>query len=86
VDVRTPNEFAQSHVPGAVNVPLPDIPDGVLQRVPDKDRPLLLHCLGGGRSGLAQRPLRRAGYTRVFNLGSHGRAARIVKSGENPGH
>lgn len=51
VDVREPNEFAEGHIPGAVNLPLSRFsPD----RLPDAGgRKLVLNCLGGKRSGQA---------------------------------
>lgn len=51
VDVREPDEFAEGHIPGAVNVPLSGFsPD----QLPEADgRQLVLNCLGGKRSGLA---------------------------------
>ena len=55
-----------------------DLGDGVPQRVKDKNQVLLLHCLSGGRSGLAKRQLKKMGYTHVFNLGSYSRASQIV--------
>lgn len=51
VDVREQDEFAQGHIPGAVNVPLSGFsPD----RLPDgSGKTLVLNCLGGKRSGMA---------------------------------
>ena len=74
VDVRTPAEFAGGSVPGAINVPLAALPDAMTIHAPDKDLVLLLHCRSGGRSAMAARKLRSAGYTRVFNVGSFGQA------------
>ncbi len=81
VDVRNPGEFEQRHVPGAINLPLSGLPASVLERIPDKQQPLLLHCLGGGRSAVAQRLLRANGYRYAYNLGSLGRAERIARTG-----
>lgn len=79
IDVRTPVEFNDRHVPGALNMPLSTLPGGLQSACPNKDQVLLLHCLGGGRSALARRRLKGRGYTRVFNLGSYRRTERIVR-------
>ena len=47
-------------------------------RATDKDNPVLLHCAGGVRSGMARTRLRKLGYSKACNLGSYGRAASIV--------
>lgn len=77
VDVRTSEEFAQGSAPGAINIPLATLPDAMAIHAPDKDRVLLLHCRSGGRSAMAARKLRSAGYTRVFNVGSFGQAQKL---------
>jgi len=82
VDVRTPEEFAGGRVPGAINVPLSTLPDGMASHAPDKNHVLLLHCRSGGRSSMAARKLRTAGYTRVFNVGSFGRAQGLGTEGK----
>ena len=79
IDVRSPEEFQSGHLDGAVNIPLGDLRDQIARHAPDKDRPLLLHCLGGTRSGMGRRTLRQLGYKNVFNLGSLGRAGRILR-------
>lgn len=78
IDVRTAPEFRSGQVPGAVNIPLNELGAQPSRKLPDKDQALLLHCLSGGRSGLAKRILKQAGYTQVYNLGSFSRANRIV--------
>lgn len=77
VDVRTPDEFAGGSVPGAINVPLADLPGAMTKHAPDKNCVLLLHCRSGGRSAMAARKLRSAGYTRVFNVGSFSQAQKL---------
>ena len=62
VDVREPDEYAQGHVPGSVNLPLSRIrsAEDVLT---DYDAPLFVYCLSGGRSGQAVSVLTRMGFT-----------------------
>ncbi|MBL9126560.1 MAG: rhodanese-like domain-containing protein [Verrucomicrobiales bacterium] len=79
VDVRSPAEFAQDHVEGAVNVPLGEIAQHIAQAVPDRRTPVLAYCQGGGRSAIASHRMRALGYERVYNLGSLGRAKSLVR-------
>jgi phage shock protein E len=80
VDVRTPDEYRGGHLPDAVNIPLDQLRETLPRQVPDKSRVLLLHCLSGGRSGVAKHQLKGMGYTNSFNLGSYARAQKIVKA------
>lgn len=80
VDVRTAAEFKSRHLPGAVNIPLGDLSNEAPRHLPDKGRGLLLHCLSGARSGVARQRLMALGYMNVHNLGSYGRAQKIVRS------
>ena len=68
VDVRTRQEFAGGHIPGAVNVPLTELGD-FMDSVPDTDTPVYVHCLSGGRSRQAVSKLKKMGYTNVCNIG-----------------
>ena len=68
LDVRTVDEYAEGHIPGSINIPL-DTVASVLERIPDKDTPLVVHCLSGGRSGKAVAFLKKLGYTQVKNIG-----------------
>ena len=78
IDVRTAGEFRAGHLPQAVNIDLAELRAELPRLVPDRNRVLLLHCLSGGRSALGTRVARSLGYAQVFNLGSLGRARRIV--------
>jgi phage shock protein E len=78
VDVRTPGEFGRDAVPGAVNIPLSVLAEEAPRQFPDRSTVLLLHCLSGGRSQMGCRKLRALGYSRVYNLGSVGRARSLV--------
>ena len=68
IDVRDPAEYATGHVLGAKNLPLArlDTPAGELAK--RKDRPVIIYCDGGERSGKATAVLKKQGYTRVANL------------------
>lgn len=73
VDVRTPAEFAQGHVPGSVNIPLDQLPlrAGEL----DPRQPVLLCCASGARSGMAKQLLDRQGFVLTRNAGPWTRLA-----------
>ncbi|WP_337843819.1 rhodanese-like domain-containing protein [Thermus sp.] len=66
VDVRTPMEFAQGHVPGAVNLPVEEVSRWA-KDLP-KDRPVYLYCRSGNRSRQAAEHLARQGYRNLYNL------------------
>ena len=68
IDVRSVEEFGAGHVPGAVNIPLHTLPLR-LSEVGPTDKPVVLYCLSGGRSGQAADLLRRSGYVEVINVG-----------------
>lgn len=78
VDVRSEAEFQEHHLPGAINVPLDRLKAEIGRVAPDREKPLLLHCLSGGRSGIGRQSLKSMGYSRVYNLGGYGRAEGIV--------
>jgi phage shock protein E len=82
VDVRNAGEFSGCHLPKAVNIPLGELQGSLPKRVKDKNQILLLHCLSGTRSGIAKRQMKAMGYPNVFNLGSYGRARKIVSKSE----
>jgi phage shock protein E len=78
IDVRSEGEFKERHLAGAVNIPLDRLRDEIARVAPNKEQPLLLHCLSGGRSGMGTARLKKLGYRHVFNLGSYGRAEKLL--------
>ena len=66
VDVREPGEFAEAHIPGAVNYPLSRFT--AIFRNLDRHKEIVLICRSGNRSGIAQQFLVAQGYTRTRNL------------------
>ena len=72
VDVRTAQEFATGHIPGAVNIPVQEL-GRRMEELGAKERPIVVYCRSGNRSGSAARMLRSAGYSEVHDLGSMSR-------------
>ena len=68
VDVRTPEEFAAGHLPGAVNIPVDELPRR-FSELGSPEKPLVVYCRSGARSGRAERLLKERGFQDVFNLG-----------------
>ncbi|MBP7401112.1 MAG: rhodanese-like domain-containing protein [Clostridia bacterium] len=69
VDVRTPEEFASSHIPGAENIEYTGIVEALAARGVPKDQRIYLYCRSGNRSSIAAGTLAKAGYTAVTDFG-----------------
>lgn len=69
VDVRSPAEFKEEAYPGAINIPLPLLPLRMKELEP-RDRPIVLYCASGARSGQGVRFLKQNGFTDVINAGA----------------
>ncbi len=72
VDVRSPGEFGDAHLPGAVNIPAPDVQKRAGE-IGKPDSPVVVYCASGMRSAAAARTLKALGYSQVFDLGSMSR-------------
>lgn len=68
-DVRTPGEYAEGHVPGAINIPLDQVQDRVAEFQEHKGKEIYLICRSGGRSGQAGRYLETQGLQAVNIMG-----------------
>jgi rhodanese-related sulfurtransferase len=66
IDVRTPEEYAAGHIPGALNIPF----DQVAERISEVDTPhgVALYCMVGPRARKGEAALLDAGYTSVLHL------------------
>lgn len=82
IDVRTGEEFAAGHVPGAINVPLDVIEQKIAEIVPEKSQPFALYCRSGNRSAQAITILHAAGYESMVNLGGIGDYSGPLESGQ----
>ena len=69
IDVRTPAEYANGHLPQAQHIPFDTIEVGVAELGLAKSAPIYLYCAVGGRADKARRTLLAQGYTNVTNLG-----------------
>ena len=68
LDVRTPQEHREGHIPGSKNIPLQAI-DKAADLVENKDTALYVYCHSGARSRQAASLLQRMGYRNVKNIG-----------------
>ena len=66
VDVRNPGEAAAGMIPGAVNIPVNQLPDRLGEL--DRARPTVVYCAGGYRSSVAASLLRQRGFTDVSDI------------------
>ena len=69
VDVRTPGEFAEGRIPGALNIPLDTIGPGTRTALPDFATPLFVYCRSGMRSRAACAKFAELGYGDVCDIG-----------------
>ena len=69
LDVRTPEEFSERHIPGAINIPNETIGTEEILELPDKEQLILVYCRSGNRSKQASEKLVRLGYTNIVEFG-----------------
>lgn len=69
VDVRTPQEYADGHIPGAINIPVETIGADKPAELADTDAELVVYCRTGVRSKQASDKLVDLGYTNVNDMG-----------------
>ena len=71
LDVRSPEEFAEGHIPGAINVPYDQIAANLDSLASFLTAEVVVYCRTGRRAGVAEKALREAGFTRVMDLEGH---------------
>ena len=69
LDVRTPEEFSEKHIPGAINIANETIGSEEIPELPDKDQLILVYCRSGNRSKQASEKLVALGYTNIVEFG-----------------
>jgi thioredoxin len=68
VDVRTPSEFDDKHIAGALNININDAMFESMMKQLDKSKPTYIYCLAGSRSKKAAEWAVKNGFVRVYNL------------------
>jgi rhodanese-related sulfurtransferase len=71
LDVRSPEEYAEGHIPGAVNIPYDALPDRLDEVERWKNRGIVVYCRTGRRAGIAEETLVAAGFSKVWDLEGH---------------
>ena len=69
LDVRTPEEFNEAHIVGAINLPLDEIGQTDPAELPDKNQLIMVYCRSGNRSKQASEKLVDLGYTNIVEFG-----------------
>ncbi len=68
IDVREPSEYAAGHAPGTQLIPLGQLERRLQELAAYKDKPVVLICRSGSRSGQAQELMAKAGFTQALNV------------------
>jgi rhodanese-related sulfurtransferase len=71
LDVRTPEEFAAGHVPGAINIPYTELEERYSELELEGSDELVVYCQSGRRAAIAEAALSELGYTNVRDLDGH---------------
>ena len=71
LDVRTPEEFAAGHVPGAINIPYTELGERYSERELEGSDELVVYCQSGRRAAIAEAALSELGFTNVRDLDGH---------------
>ena len=69
LDVRTEQEYAAGHIPGAIVVPNETIGTEEIAQLPDKEQLIMVYCRSGNRSKQASDKLVKLGYTNIIEFG-----------------
>lgn len=69
LDVRTPEEFAEGHIAGAVLLPYDQVEQKAASMLPDIEKSIVVYCRSGRRSAIAVESLRGLGYKNVRDFG-----------------
>ncbi|MDY8134181.1 rhodanese-like domain-containing protein [Aquimarina sp. 2201CG5-10] len=68
IDVRTPDEYSDGHIEGALNIDFRNENfEELISRV-DKSKPVAVYCGRGGRSGKCSAYMQKAGFTKIYDL------------------
>lgn len=68
LDVRTPEEYAAGHVPGAINIPYTHLPSRISEVADAADKDIVVYCAVGVRAEWGAERLRENGFTKLLHL------------------
>ena len=68
IDVRSPQEYREGHVDGAISIPDYQIKKEIEKQIQNKNVLIVVYCTTGHRSQKAQQILENMGYTNVYNV------------------
>jgi rhodanese-related sulfurtransferase len=68
LDVRTPAEFAEGHVPGAINIPHTELAERIAELSGAREKDIVVYCRSGTRAEAALGDLGKAGFKRLYHL------------------
>ena len=68
LDVRSPQEYAEGHIPGAINIPHTQLGSRLAEIGSNKNKEIVLYCGSGGRVVTAANTLRTAGFSKLLHL------------------
>ncbi len=68
LDVRTPEEFAAGHLPGAINIPHTELASRVAELEGARENDIVVYCRSGARAATALGVLEKSGFKRLFHL------------------
>lgn len=68
LDVRTAEEYAAGRIPGSTLAPYDQLASSFSEA--DKNRPIVVYCRSGNRSGIAMKTLRSMGYVNLSDFGA----------------
>ena len=69
LDVRTPEEYEEVHIPHAINIPNETISTKEISELPYKEQLILVYCRSGNRSKQAAGKLSKLGYSNIVEFG-----------------
>lgn len=68
LDVRTPTEYAEGHVPGAINIPHDQLTARMSEVAGFKEKDVVVYCRSGKRAAIATDVLKQAGFSKLLHL------------------
>ncbi len=68
VDVRSPQEYKEGHLPSSINLPLYKIEEQSRDVLPDLNSAIIVYCQSGSRSNKAIELLKEEGYKKLYNI------------------